>query len=108
MCVVPLVLALPLAYALWRKGDIALGNIAGMGIIFVVAVWLIVLEYSEIGRWSQACLDAGHICEPTPSSFIRYAIYAAIGVIDVSLVFFLSLKFEERDRNSTYSPEWRR
>jgi hypothetical protein len=108
MCVLPLVLALPTASVLWRKGDVALGNIAGMGIIFVIALWLILLEYGELGRWTQACLDQGHVCEPTPSSFVRYSIYAAIGMIEVFVLFGVSLKVEEQNRNSGYAPEWKR
>jgi hypothetical protein len=108
MCVLPLVLALPSAFALWRKGEAALGNIIGMGIIFIIAVGMILLEYGDLGHSMQACLDAGHICEPNPSGFIRYAIYAAIGVVQVFVLFAVSLKLEERDRNSTYAPEWRR
>jgi hypothetical protein len=108
MCVLPLALALPAAFALWRRREVALGNIAGMGIIFVIAVWLIILEYAELGRWMQTCLDQGHVCEPTPSGFVRYAIYAGIGVIEVFVLFSVSLKVEERDRNSGYAPEWKR
>jgi hypothetical protein len=108
MCVLPLVLALPAASALWRKGDRELGNIAGMGIIFVIAVWMILMEYADLGHWTQACLDAGHVCNPSPSGFIRYAIYAGIGVLEVFVLFAVSLKLEERERNSGYAPEWRR
>jgi hypothetical protein len=108
MCVFPLVLALPAAFVLWRKGENALGNIVGMGIIFIIAVWMILLEYSDLGGWTQACLDQGHVCEPVPSGFIRYAIYAGLGVVEVFVLFSVSLKVEERDRNSGYAPEWKR
>jgi hypothetical protein len=108
MAVLPLALALPAGFAIWKKGDYALGNIAGMAIIFIVALWMIILEYSEIGRWTQSCLDQGHVCEPSPTSFVRYAIYAGLGLIEVGVLFAVSLKVEERERNSQYAPEWRR
>jgi len=108
MCVAPLVLSLPAAYFLWRRGDFAMGNIAGMAIIFIVALGLILLEYGQLAQLGQACLDRGQVCWPTPSGFIRYSIYAAIGVVQVFVLFAVSLKVEERDRNSAYAPEWRR
>ena len=108
MCVLPLLFALPAGYAIWKRGDYALGNIAGMAVIFVIALWMIILEYGDVGRWTQACLDQGHVCQPSPSAFVRYAIYAGIGLIQVGVLFGVSLKVEERERNSIYSPEWRR
>src|SRR4051794_21300720 len=108
MCVLPLALALPIAFFLWRKNESALGNIAGMAIIFIIAIAAILLEYGELGQWTQACLDRGNVCIPTPSGFVRYAVYAGIGVIEVFVLFGVSLKVEERDRNSGYAPEWKR
>ena len=108
MCVLPPVLSLPVAFLLWRKGEVALGNVAGMGIIFIVALGLIFMEYAELARLGQACIDQGQACFPTPSGFIRYAIYASIGLFHVFVLFAVSLKVEERERNSGYAPEWRR
>ena len=108
MCVLPLLLALPAGFAIWRRGDYALGNVAGMAIIFVIALWMIILEYSDIGRWTQACLEQGRVCEPAPSRFVRYAIYGGLGVVEVFVLFAVSLKVEERERNRGYAPEWRR
>ena len=53
------------------------------------------------------CLDAGVVCFPEPSAFMRYAIYAGIGLIEVFALFTFSLKVEERIRNRAYAPEWR-
>ncbi len=108
MVVVPPLLSLPVAFYIWRKGEVALGNVAGMGIIFIVTLGLIFMEYAELARLTQACLNQGQVCWPTPSGFIRYAIYAGIGLFEVFVLFAVSLKVEERDRNSGYAPEWRR
>ena len=38
---------------------------------------------------------------------MRYATYAAIGLIEVFALFTLSLKVEENMRKRHYAPEWR-
>jgi len=108
MVVVPPLVSLPVAFMLWRKRDPAVGNIVGMVIVFMMSMGMILLEYADLAGLSQACLDRGQLCWPTPSGFIRYTIYASIGLIHVFVLFVVSLKVEERDRNNTYAPEWRR
>jgi hypothetical protein len=108
MVVVPPVISIPVAAYLWRKGEVALGNVAGMAVIFIVALGLIFMEYAELARLTQLCQSQGQVCWATPSGFIRYAIYAGIGLFEVFALFAVSLKMEERDRNSSYAPEWRR
>jgi hypothetical protein len=75
--------------------------------IFGAAFVLILRESVELQRVTQACLDAGTVCWPEPSAFMRYAIYAVIGLIEVFALFTFSLKVEERIRNRAYAPEWR-
>ena len=41
------------------------------------------------------------------AELIRYAIYAAIGFVEVVAVFMASLSVERRIRNRHYAPEWR-
>jgi hypothetical protein len=38
---------------------------------------------------------------------MRYAIYASIGMIEVFVLFAVSLKVERMIRNRHYAPEWR-
>ena len=106
LTVPPLVGAL-VAFALWRTGQMILGNIAGTLVIFGTSIALILRESVELERLTQACLDAGLVCWPEPSAFMRYAIYAVIGLIEVFALFTFSLKVEERIRNRAYAPEWR-
>ena len=47
-------------------------------------------------------------CWPQPSAFSRYAIYAAIGLLEVIGLFLVSLKVERRMRRRHYAPEWQR
>ena len=95
------------ALPFWRKGGMIFGNIAGTVIIFGSAFGLIMREYVEIDRMVQACLDAGDVCFPEPSAFTRFAIYAFIGLIEVFVLFSLSLRAEKKRRDRDYAPEWR-
>ena len=52
--------------------------------------------------------DAGYTCWPEPSPFTRYAIYAFVALIEVFVVFALSLRVESKIRDRDYAPEWRR
>jgi hypothetical protein len=96
------------ALPFWRKGGMIFGNIAGTAVIFGSAFALIMREYVEIDRFVRACLDAGDVaCFPQPSAFTRFAIYAFIGLIQVFMLFSVSLWVEKRQRDRDYAPEWR-
>ena len=102
------VLALLLAVPFWRKAEMIFGNIVGSGLVLGWAIVLILLEYIEVDRSVQACIDAGTTCWPEPSAFARFAIYASIGMGEVFLIFTISLAVERRISNRNYAPEWRR
>ena len=108
MCAVPLPLAVAVAAIVWRGGQMILGNLAGAAIIFGAALLAIFREYAVLDRLTQQCLDAGTTCWPQPSAFVRYAIYGAIGLVEVIAIFLLSLRIERRRREKDYAPEWRR
>ena len=107
MSTVPPVAGALVAFVVWRTGQMILGNLAGALVIFSIAIALILRETIELNRVTQACLDAGYTCWPEPSAFVRYAIYAAIGLIEVFALFAFSLRVETRNRNRAYAPEWR-
>jgi hypothetical protein len=94
------------AYLFWRKGEIIFGNIVGTGVMFGSAFALILREHVELDRVLQRCLDAGVTCWPEPSAFTRFAIYAFIALIEVFVLFSLSLRVEEQIRNRNYAREW--
>jgi hypothetical protein len=100
--------AVLVALPFWRGRQMILGNIAGTAVIFATAIGLILREYVELDRVTQACLEAGTTCFPQPSAFTRFAIYAFIALNEVFALFTLSLKVEERVRRRDYAPEWRR
>ncbi len=96
------------AVPFWRQRQFIFGNVVGAGVVFVSALAMIFREYLEIRRVTQACLDAGTTCWPDPSAFTRYAIYAAIGLVEVIAIFSVSLTVERRMDNRDYAPQWRR
>jgi len=104
---VPGVLGLLVALPFWRRSDAIFGNIVATAIIFAFSFGLIWREHVELDRIIKDCLDAGTVCWPEPAAFTRFAIYAFIGLIQVFIVFSLSLRFEERARRRDYAPEWR-
>jgi predicted secreted protein len=104
---VPGLLGLIVAYPFWRRSDAIFGNIVATAIIFSFAFGMIWREHVELDRLVKACLDLGTVCWPSPAAFTRFAIYAFIGLIEVFIVFSLSLRVEERVRRRDYAPEWR-
>ena len=61
-----------------------------------------------LDKIAQDCVDAGTVCWPEPSAFTRFAIYAFIGLLEVFMLFIVSLKMEERRRRRDYAPEGQR
>ena len=108
MCTAPLPLAAAAATLLWRRNEPILGNLAGTLVIFSSALGFILRESVTLNRLTRQCLDAGVTCWPQPSAFSRYAIYAAIGLLEVIALFLLSLNVERRMRRRHYAPEWQR
>lgn len=107
MAAVPPVVALVAALPIWRTKQMILGNLAGSTVILAAALGLIVRESIEIAGITRACLDAGYTCWPMPSAFIRYAIYASMGMLEVFALFLVSLNVEQRMRRRHYDPQWR-
>nr|MDQ3349920.1 hypothetical protein [Acidobacteriota bacterium] len=103
----PPLVSLLVAYPFWRKGGMIFGNIVGTAVIFGTAFALIMREYVELDRATQACIDAGEVCWPEPGAFTRFAIYAFIGLAEVFVLFTLSLRMERKMRDRDYAPEWR-
>ena len=108
MALVPMPVSVLVAVPIWRRQEMILGNLAGTAVIFGAALALILRESLELDILRQGCFDAGFVvCWPTPGAFIRYAIYAFIGLIDVIALFMVSLRVEQARRDRGYAPEWR-
>jgi hypothetical protein len=109
MVAAPLPIGMLVATPLWRRGETILGNVAGTVVIFAAAFALMFREWAALDALQQACVAAGHaVCFPDPPAFMRYAIYAAIGLAQALALFLISLAVERRLRERAYAPEWRR
>jgi hypothetical protein len=108
MCTAPLPFAAAVAALGWRRNEPILGNLAGTVVIFGMALALILRESVELDGLTRQCLIAGLTCWPHPSAFARYAIYVAIGLLEVMALFLVSLAVERRMRRRRYAPEWQR
>lgn len=108
MLLAPLPLALLVAYPVWRTRQFLLANIMGSVIIFTFALALIFREHAELDAVTMRCIEAGYTCWAQPSPFTRFAIYASLGLIEVILLFAVSVRVESALRNRDYAPEWRR
>src|SRR5215218_10098493 len=95
---VPAVAGGLIALPIWLKSQPILGNLAGAMVIFGAAIGLILREHGELERAGQRCLNQGFVCWPEPSAFSRYAIYAFIGLIEVMVLFSVSLRVERKVR----------
>lgn len=104
---IPAIVGFGVAAAVWRTGQIILGNVAGTAVAFGAAIGFIMREHGEIEAIVNACIEAGTTCFPEPGAFIRFAIYACIGMVQAFAIFWISLKYEIRVRRRDYAPEWR-
>lgn len=107
MASVPLVVGHVVAYPFWRKNQAIFGNVVGTGVMFTSAFAMILREHAILDLLVQRCLDEGKTCWPEPAAFTRYAIYAFIALIEVFILFSISLQVEEAHRSRDYAPEWR-
>jgi hypothetical protein len=107
MATVPLLVGLLIAWPVWKAGESILGNLAATAVIFAAAFAMILRENTEIDRLTRQCYAAGYVCRADPSSFVRFAIYAGIGLVEEIAVFMTSLRVERRLRNRGVAPEWR-
>ena len=105
---VPLVVGALHALPFWWKDQAIFGNIFGTVIIFGAAFGLIMRERVELDGLLRECFDSGKdVCTLEPSAFARFAIYAFIGLLQVILLFSVSIKVDEKVRRRGYAPEWR-
>ena len=107
MVLVPLPLGLLVALPMWRASQMILGNLAGSAVVFTAAFLVIFKEHADLDRVTQGCIDAGVTCWPDPSAFMRFALFASIGMVEVFAIFLISTAVDHRMRRRRYAPEWR-
>src|SRR5262249_35412071 len=108
MAAAPLPAGVLLAAPVWRRGGASLGNIAGPAVGLRTPPSRRFRAWAELDAIERACLDEGVVCFPVPPAFMRYAIYASLGLLETLALFAISLTVERRLRERRYAPEWRR
>jgi hypothetical protein len=105
--IVPMIVAMLVAWPFWLRKQPIFGNLAGTVVLFASAFALIMREHTEIDFAVRRCLDQGFTCFPEPSAFTRFATYAFVALIQVIALFSVSLSVEAQLRRRGYDPQWR-
>jgi hypothetical protein len=80
--VLPVFLALPVAWAFWRKKQAIIGNAVGAGILFMSAVLFAGADYVEFLRYRLGCKMAHLGCPlSVPSDFMKLSAYGIVAFI---------------------------
>ena len=106
--VVPTALGFLVAWPLWRRGQGTFGSTVAASVIFMCGAALIGREYTELERLSEACVEStGYECIFEPSAFTRFAIYAAIALVEVFFIFDQGVKADQRAYRRQFPSDWK-
>ena len=104
----PTALGFLAAWPLWRRGQGTFGSTIAASVIFMCGAALIGREYTELERLSEACIEAtGYECVFEPSAFTRFAIYAAIALVEVFVIFDAGIKADRRAYRKQFPSDWK-
>ena len=106
--VLPLALALGIAWPFWGRSRDSLGSIVGTFLIFVFAIAFVGREYIHVQRLTGQCIAAESVCHFFPEPFTRFGIYGFIAMAQSFLLFALGAWIEGRLDNRAFAKEWRR
>jgi hypothetical protein len=104
----PLALAMAIAWPFWGRSRDSLGGIVGAFVIFVFAVAFLGREYVHVQRLTEQCLAAETVCRFYPEPFTRFCIYGMIAMAQVFVLFAVGAWVEGRLENRAFAKEWRR
>ena len=98
---VPLAAGLVTAWPLWRRrvGD-SMGAVAGSAVVLIFTVGFVAREFGDVLEITRRCVETETPCRFRPEPFVRYAIYAGVGMIQTFAIFAVGLMVEERLRRS--------
>jgi hypothetical protein len=106
--VVPLALAMGIAWPFWGRARDSLGSAIGAGVIFVFAIAFVGREYVQLQQFSSRCLAAELACRVYPEPFTRFCIYGFIAMAQTFALFAVGAAVERRMENRAFAAEWRR
>ena len=105
---VPMLLALAVAWPFWRRRSVISGNTAGLAVVFICCLLAGGMEYADSLRFSIMCAENATGCRtPHPSNFIRLAMFGFIAMIQAMTLYIISALEERRLARSHYEARWR-
>jgi hypothetical protein len=104
----PMLLALAIAWPFWRKRSVIAGNTAGLAVLFISCLLAGGIEYVDALRFSLFCQGNATGCRtPHPSNFIRLAAFGFIAMVQAMALYVISGLKERRLERSHYESRWR-
>jgi hypothetical protein len=106
--VLPLSLAVLVAWPFWGRSRDSLGSGVGSVLIFAFAIAFVGREYIHLQQFTGNCLAAERHCRFSPEPFTRFCIYGFIAMAQVGTLFAISGAVEHRMENAAFAKEWQR
>jgi hypothetical protein len=104
----PVALAVAVAWPFWGRSRDSLGSGIGACVIFVFAIAFVGREYVHLQNVTEQCIAAETNCRVYPEPFTRVCIYGLIALAQVGALFAVGGAIEHRMSNRDFAKEWRR
>ena len=107
--VLPFLVAIVVAWPLWRRPSRdPVGSVVAAGVTLAFAIAFVGREYIHVQRVTDQCIRLELACRYTPEPYTRFFIYVAIAMAQTAILFLVGARLEDRFRESSVAPEWRR
>jgi hypothetical protein len=104
--IIPLVLGLLVASIFWaRRTSDEIGSIMGAAVVLVGTITFIAREFNLVLATTARCAAEEIPCYFRPEPFVRYSVFAGIGLLQVFIVFLIGLRAEEGMRRKAFAAE---
>jgi hypothetical protein len=103
---VPLPVAVGVAWPLWKRRDFIIGNALALGVLLVSCLIFGGAEYVDGLRFRLEC-EAGNLPCRKSSDFMRISTFAFIAMAQAMALFVLSGVRERRVERGHYDSRWR-
>src|SRR6185295_11972815 len=97
--VLPMVLALAVAWPLWGRANDSLGSILGTFVVFAFGVAFVERELVHLQQLTYRCIALETVCRFYPLPFTRFFIYGIIAMTQAFVLFAVGSAVEDRIRN---------
>ena len=106
--VLPLLVAVAVAWLFWKSERFIIGNVAGMAVVLVACLIFGGAEYADALKFRYWCAETNTPCKPTGSGdFLRISVFAFVAMIQAMLIHVISGVQEHRTRRAGYDARWR-